>query len=410
MTRNFLLIEPEFPIPPKSKNHKNFLPIGLLKIASYLVDKGDCVKLIRGFPEELEEITELERCNPDEVWITSLFTYWSDYVRSSVVYYKNMFPDAKVVVGGIYATLMTKHCKESTGCDEVHPGIFMEAEDYYPMYELVDNNNPNPLDYQIINSSRGCIRKCAFCGTWKIVKKFKAKDTIKGGIRKSKIVFYDDNFLANPNVGNILGELIELKKNKEIIWCESQSGFDGRKLEEDHRLGNMIKNAGFRYPRIAWDGLYDEYKTIKGQIDILIDGGYTPKDIFVFMLYNWDIGFREMEKKRLKCWNWKVQIADCRYRPLNQTFDNYYPGKRGQTNDDYYIHEQSGWTDGLIKRFRKNVRQQNICVRHGFPFYSKDFEHKKIKSSITKNTKRLKTKEDKKKYLKRNKISFWFPR
>ena len=28
-----LLVEPAFPIPPKSKNHKDFLPIGLLKLA-----------------------------------------------------------------------------------------------------------------------------------------------------------------------------------------------------------------------------------------------------------------------------------------------------------------------------------------------------------------------------------------
>lgn len=126
------------------------------------------------------------------------------------------------------------------------------------------------------------------------------------------------------------------------------------------------------------------------------------------MLYNWEIPFKEMEQKRLKCWEWQVQIADCRYRPLDQTFDNYNPHKNNQTNEDYHIHKKSGWTDILIKQFRKNVRRQNICVRHGFPFYSKNLEHKMIKNEITKIIK-SKIKENKIKYLEENKIDYWFP-
>ena len=34
--KSVLLVEPNFPIPAKSRNHKNFLPIGLLKIAARL--------------------------------------------------------------------------------------------------------------------------------------------------------------------------------------------------------------------------------------------------------------------------------------------------------------------------------------------------------------------------------------
>jgi hypothetical protein len=70
--------------------------------------------------------------------------------------------------------------------------------------------------------------------------------------------------LANEHIKNILNKLIELKKRKKILWCESQSGFDGRILREKAYLGNMIRKAGFRYPRIAWD---------------------------------WDIPFEEMEKR-----------------------------------------------------------------------------------------------------------------
>ena len=50
--KSVLLVEPNFPIPSKSRNHKNFLPIGLLKIASLLRKKSIDVELVRhGFDD-----------------------------------------------------------------------------------------------------------------------------------------------------------------------------------------------------------------------------------------------------------------------------------------------------------------------------------------------------------------------
>jgi len=404
--KKILLVEPDFPIPAKSKNHKNFLPIGLLKIGSYLRSKGIEVKLMRGVPKDLKDVGILS-FGPQEVWITSLFTYWAKYVKDAVQYYKHAFPDAKIVVGGIYASLMKDRCKDFTGCDEVKEGVVLEAEKCFPAYDLIKNANPHPIDYQIIHASRGCIRDCDFCGVRKIEPDFEPKSSIKGEIKKRKIVFYDNNFLASPYIEKILQELIELKKKKEILWCESQSGFDGRALKEKPHLGEMIKNAGFRYPRIAWDWGYNHFKEIKEQVDILGAGGYNFKDIYIFMLYNWDIPFEEMERKRIKCLEWNVQIADCRYRPLDQISDNYNPRKE-QTDKDYHIHTEAGWTDALVKQFRKNVRRQNICVRHGFPFYSKDFERKKFREMM-RPVKLLATKEEKIRYLEKKGISFWLP-
>jgi hypothetical protein len=406
--KKILLVEPNFPIPTKSKNHKYFLPIGLLKIASYLRKNHIQVKLVRGVPNNLLEASDVKKFDPSEIWITSLFTYWAEYVRDAVQYYKKMIPNAKVIVGGIYASLLPEHeVKQYTGCDEVYQGIIPEAENCFPAYDLIESMNPHPIDYQIIHASRGCERMCPFCGTWKIEPEFLPEKSIREKIKYKKIIFYDNNLLMNPHIENILQELIELKRERKILWCESQSGFDGRILLQKPHLAKMIKKAGFRYPRIAWDWKYEGYPEIKKQLDILIDAGYKSKEIYVFMLYNWDIPFEEMEKKRIKCWEWKVQIADCRYRPLNQLYDYYNPRKVGQTSKDYYIHEN--WTDALVKQFRKNVREQNICVRHGFPFYSKSFEHKKYGREIIKKVRGLKTMEEKKKFLESIGADYWLP-
>ena len=405
-----LLVEPNFPIPTKSKNHKNFLPIGLLKIASYLRSRKIKVKLVRGIPNTLLELKEVNDFYPEEIWVTSLFTYWAKYVKEAVRYYQKLFPQARVIIGGIYASLIPKdEVIKYTGCDEVYQGVIPEAEVYFPAYDLIKNANPHPIDYQIIHSSRGCKRKCSFCGTWKIEPEFIPKKSIKDEIKFKKLIFYDNNFLMNPYIEEILDELIELRKKHKILWCESQSGFDGRILLEKRDLAKKIKEAGFRYPRIAWDWEYQEYPKVERQINILKNAGYPSKEIYIFMIYNWEIPFEKMEMKRIKCLEWKVQIADCRYRPLEQLYDNYEGRKIEQISRDYYIHEQAGWSDTLIKQFRKNVRRQNICIRHGFPFYSKEFEQKRTKKELMKITKNINTKKGKIKYLEKNNISYWLP-
>jgi hypothetical protein len=397
--KRILLVEPNFPIPNKSKNHKNFLPIGLLKLASYLKKNKIGVQLVRGIPNSIDNISDLTNLNPDEVWITSLFTYWSKYVREASLYYKELFPKAKIIVGGIYASLMPEHCKQYTKCDEVYIGVYNEAENSFPAYDLVDVN------YQIIHASRGCIRRCKFCGTYIIEPKFKSKKSISDEIKSNRLIFYDNNFLANRHIDNILKELEIARFNNRPVYSECQSGFDGRILTPG--LAVKLKKARFINVRIAWDNDYEDYKYIERQISYLIDAGYNAKDIYVFMLYNYELPFEILEEKRKRCYEWGVQIADCRFRPLNQTFDNYNPHEKEQSNKDYYIHPN--WNDKNIREFRKNVRRQNICVRQGLPFYSKDFERKKFSDEVTKKVKSLKYIDEKIKFLKLNNIDFWLP-
>lgn len=412
--KSVLLVEPDFPIPNKSRNHSNFLPIGLLKIASYLREKSIDVKLIR-FEEKDDEdyyqttlnfkINNTDNTNPDLIFVTSIFTYWSKYVIKTVLHYQNKYPNAKVIVGGIYASLMPQHCLTNTHCDEIIMGPIPEVEKCPPAYDLVD------VDYQIIHTSRGCIRKCGFCGTYIIEPVWDCKPSIKEEIEKNqkkqyehnkkqlkKIIFYDNNLLANEYIENILNELIELKKDKKITYVESQSGFDGRILRKKPYLAKMLKNAGFKNPKIAWDYGIKQAPKIKEQIDLLIDAGFTAKEISVFMIYNYEPDYEEMEEKRVKCAEWGVQITDCRYRPLDAEDDNYSSYKRNQTSDDYYIHEEYGWTDAKVRKFRRNIRRHNICMRHEVDYHSTILERKKVPQEKAKEYRGMKY-EDVKKYL-----------
>jgi len=415
-----LFVEPDFPKPSKSKNHNDFMPIGLLKLATYHRKKGNVICLVRGNVSKEDLIFEYPNGNiskektPDEILITSYFTYWSKYVKTSVQYYKKIFPNSKTIVGGIYASLMPDHCKKYTGCDEVYVGVHKEAEQCPPAYKYLEKHY-GKKDYQIIHTSRGCIRKCEFCGVHKIEPEFEYKSSIEREIKRSKIIFYDNNILANPYIENILTELGYLKKKNKLKWCEAQSGLDGRIIEKNPDLAFMLKQAGFKNIRISWDGPLNDKDHIKRQIDIIGKAGFDlRREVFVFMIYNWNIAFEEMEKKRIKCWEWKVQISDCRYRPLNQKIDRYNGQKfrTGQTGKDYHIHRQSGWTDKKIRMFRKHIRRQNICVRSGIQFYSNTIERsflnnyvRDILIEIAKNY----TTQQAEVILNDLKVPYWFP-
>ena len=386
---NILLVEPDFPYPTKSKNrataiHKNFVPIGLLKLGTYYKSKKCKVRLVRGNKSR----KDLNYYKPDKILITSLFTYWSKYVWDSVAHYRDLFPHSEITVGGIYVTLLhdspefrklaskyrVKHCV----------GLHNKAENFLPDYSLLQSD----VDYHVVHAMRGCIRRCKFCGVWRIEPRMICKkpqevmDEILA-VGKNKVIFYDNNLLANPYIGDILKRLAGLEVNGKPVAFESQSGLDGRLLEKSPKLARLIKQARFRNVRIAWDHGLDDARSIKNQLSHLIDVGYPTKDLSVFILYNFDLPYEDILEKIRYCKKWGVQITDCRYRPLDSTSDDYDPRawRNGQTVDEYYIHQKGGWTDAQIRSVRKRVREHNIEIR-----YSCRYDKKMEKWSEIHNT------------------------
>ena len=367
--KKILLVEPNFPYTNKSKNkanymHKNFVPIGLLKLGSLYKARGYTVQLVRG-KKSRNDIG----LQPDEILVTSIFTYWSKYVWDNIRYYREMFPEAIIRLGGIYATLHTNQKKFKKLARElnvkIYQGIHKKAEQYLPDYSLLTK-----VDYHATHMMRGCIRRCAFCGTWILEpeRTNKSKTKIEKeliAIGKNKVIFYDNNILANPHIKDILQSLVRLKINKKPVLFESQSGFDGRVLEKDPELAILIKKAKFHNVRIAWDNGLADKDAIKRQIDLFVTAGYKQKDLSIFMIYNFDISYEEVMKKIDLCEKWGVQITDCRYRPLYLDYDNYSPSMRhGQPAGSYYIHDKSGWTDKKVRDLRSRVRKHNIWVRY----------------------------------------------
>ncbi len=103
-----------------------------------------------------EVITRLRSMEPpDQVWITTLFTYDREPVRETISAVKSVFPEVPVVVGGVYATLCPDDAK-AIGADEVHEGLLLDVESR----TCVRNGWMG-----LVIMGRGCPNACSFCAT-----------------------------------------------------------------------------------------------------------------------------------------------------------------------------------------------------------------------------------------------------
>ncbi|KKL77345.1 hypothetical protein LCGC14_2035820 [marine sediment metagenome] len=296
---HFLLIQPKY--------YSRYPPLGLLKISSYLKKQGHTTEFIKG--------KENPKCKPDEIYVTSLFTYAWEIVHKTVKFYKDKFPQVKITLGGLYASLMPNHAKKSQA-DIIHTGLYDETEDLMPDYSLVPK-----WETSIIFSSRGCIRKCGYCAVPILEPNFVPQKSIKNLIYKKhkKVVIWDNNFLASPFVHNILDELIEL--NLEVDF---NHGLDARMI--DLSIAKKLKKLRVKYVRMAYD-LIDYREEVKKAIDILETAGYRGRELFFYTLHNYNDTPEDFFIRHQDIMKWGVVSYPMRYIPLKALNKNKFISK-----------------------------------------------------------------------------------
>jgi hypothetical protein len=288
-----LLVKPPY--------YSAFPPLGLLKLSALLNQKG----YKPTGPERYHEGPNGPASfTPDEIYVTSLFTYAWRAVHTSVSYYKRLYPNAKIFLGGLYASLLPNHA-ETSGA-EVHEGLIEEAEDLMPDYSLVPD-----WDGSIAFSSRGCIRKCPFCAVPSLEKEFISKPTIGHLIYPghTRVILWDNNFLASPYWYNIL---LEIKQRN--LWIDFNQGLDSRLLNEEK--AEMIASMKTRLIRTAYDVRSSKKKVQKG-VELLVSKGISARKILMYMLFNFEHDTPEdLLSRILDTMEWGVVSYPMRYQPI----------------------------------------------------------------------------------------------
>lgn len=215
-----------------------------------------------------------ELFRPDEVWITSIMTYWWTSTRDVIRLVQEVFdpPRPRILVGGVYPTLYPEHAEDrlSGEADEVIivPGeICDEAANAWtdlslyrdPVYEA------KPI-YAIITGSRGCPFNCAYCAQLKLnngrravryrdpedVAEEVAQKRRDYGIRE--IAFYEDNLLFNRE--DFLARLDAIERRGLKLTIYAPEGIEPRLIERE--LLARMRRAGFQKIYLALETIDNE--------------------------------------------------------------------------------------------------------------------------------------------------------
>ena len=109
----------------------------------------------------------------DVVLIQTVMTYWYLGVREVVDDIRSLQPHAKIILGGVYATLCPNHAA-MLGADVVIQGsdltpLGLSASEALPSWETVD------ADVGVLKITEGCPFRCTYCSVPLVYPNFKAR-------------------------------------------------------------------------------------------------------------------------------------------------------------------------------------------------------------------------------------------
>jgi len=319
--KKILLIEPGY----KNK----YPPLGLMKIAQYHGPRGkrDHVRFIKGTDRSAEGTAW------DRIYITTLFSFEYPRIAETIDFALELVhgQSQRVFVGGIAASLMharflseprwrgvrfikgllDKGPAQALQLDEYEGDFYAgdvagpPIEDLVPDYDILDqiDYKYSVWDAYFAYASRGCIRKCHFCGVPKL----------EGGLRegapltdlvasideaygaKRDLILMDNNVVASARFKEIIAEIrdlgftpgAKLKRPHERVPAQRRvdfnQGVDARILCRDPVYLRELSSICLSPLRIAFDhlGLKDPYEKA-----VRYAHEFGLNDLSNYMLYN----------------------------------------------------------------------------------------------------------------------------
>jgi len=252
---------------------------------------------------------------PDEIWISSIMTYWWESTRDVVQVCQEVFPEAVFRIGGIYPTLAPEHAVSNLGLRKPRHVKGRNLDPLNPRQQKRDlvvsatipEANPLPLDldlyrkdgfgdsepdgelpeYTILTTSRGCPFKCSYCAANVL------NEGRKVWVRESERVFeemkrlsdehvrefcfYEDNLLLGKKNFQELLRLIADDPDLRGIELHAPEGIEVRLLDID--TIKLMRRAGFKR-------IYFPLETVNGQMQKQWQRTHTSMEKFSYALGN----------------------------------------------------------------------------------------------------------------------------
>lgn len=325
MAKNILLIEPKYTYVSGYS-----VSLSFRKIATYHTMKGDNV-YYTSRPPTRKILLRYPQRRVDLIYITAIFTYDLPSIFDLVKTLKHLFPDSRIKIGGIAATLLPDVVERETGI-KPHIGLWDKVENLLPNYDLFP-----PTKYAIAFTTRGCVRKCQFCAVRSLEPKFMVaknwKKQFKSAAMNGHRVLHlqDNNFLAAPfsHQKNVIRYLVKKFKNRFLV--DFNQGLDCRLWKRKHH--DNLKQIRMENIRFAFDGMQEDGYFQRTVTDIIKRHPKSPYFRYL-MLYNFtdkpeELWYRlhEAYKLQKKFPKSEHHAYLMRYQPLDALVKNSYIGE-----------------------------------------------------------------------------------
>jgi hypothetical protein len=354
--KSILLIEPGY--------RNKYPPLGLMKIAQYHGPrgKGDKVIFVKGCDRSVLSKSW------DRIYVTTLFSFEYEKISETIDFaLEAAFGHAdRVFVGGIAASLMherfiteprwagirfikgllTAPPADALQLDEFSDELYSDdrqstpIEDLIPDYSILKQikHRYPAQDAYFAYASRGCIRKCSFCGVPKLEGAQRAGASISEIVRqidelygaKKDLLLMDNNVAAAPNFKEIIAEIRDLGfvpgaklargRMPALRRVDFNQGVDARILCKDAMYLRELSSICLKPLRIAFDHLglrspYEKAIRYAHQFGLTELSNYmlynfhdTPSDLFERMRLNVALN----EELNIRIWSFPM-----RYQPTN---------------------------------------------------------------------------------------------
>jgi radical SAM superfamily enzyme YgiQ (UPF0313 family) len=277
---------------------------------------------------------------PDYVIITSVMTYWYLGVKEVISIIREVFPESKIILGGIYANLCKNHALK-LGVDSVVNTIADIVqilnlknikEKFFPLNLKIYNKNY----FAPIYTSFGCPFSCVYCAN-KFLNKVYCQRNIDEIINEilyyyenfkiKNFAFYDDALLINKEKHFIplFKKIIDL--NLDIkFYCPN-----GLHISEiDKNIAFLMKKANFMDLRLSLEtsneilqkklGYKTDNKSFIKAVTYLKQANFTKENISVYLLVG--LPHQKIDEiyssiKFAKKFDVKVKLAE--YSPIPHT-------------------------------------------------------------------------------------------
>ncbi len=423
LSKKVLLIEPGYP--------NKYPPLGLMKLAAYHGSRGrrDHVTFIKGeAPEVLNQAW-------DRVYVTTLFTFEWKRTASAIDFAVRAAGNQpeRVFVGGIAVSLMLDAflneprwagVRFTKGLLDGPPAVSLalSTEDYefgaddligtpieelvpdYGILEQVDYNYP-VHDAYFGYASRGCVRKCSFCGVPKLEgaqREMPPLTNLVEGVterhgEKKDLVLMDNNITASARYKEVIAEIRDLGftpgakltrgGNRPVKRrVDFNQGVDARILAKSDMFLREMSTICISPLRIAFDHIgvrkvYERSIRMAADNQITSLSNYmlynfmdTPTDLYQRMRLNIDLN----EDLGIRIWSFPM-----RYQPVTLK-DRSHVGKKWNR---YYLRSfqlmlqatkgvVSGSPSFFLRAYGGDAEEFERLLRlpHAFIFHREYFE------------------------------------